>query len=184
MLEQLEAATDVSFNDAVAALDNAIGAMDGKAELAGTPGPRVTAGTRTAQSPPVESGANQGNFGDHRRQEDEEVHSPRGAPPNGSELKIREFHGTIGAGTKPQRATLRDLEDVNRRIDQCRQKADKADLARRRAGRHGVYCHVAPVACWKRRTEELRTILNKEIQTNFGLIVFKDYVAEIAGTSI
>ncbi|MBN1546916.1 MAG: AAA family ATPase [Syntrophaceae bacterium] len=178
VLEQLEAATDPSFNEAVSALDNALGAIDGKAEEARD---RIKEAYRRYEELQEEYWRNENRIkeisqkiGEKDDEEIQHLESDR----ESNRLKIEEHNSNIGRAHQQIEDATKELQDLNHRIEQCKQKADKADLARRRLATAENIAEILRNML-EAETQDLRKVLNEEIRENFAKIIFKDYWADI-----
>ncbi len=178
VLEQLESSPDVSFNEAVSSLDNAIGAMDGKSDEVRR---RIKDAYRHYED--LREGHRQKvarikEISETIGEKDDEELRDLERSREEKNLKIRMHESDKGRAQERIESAIKDLNELNRKVEQCRQKVGKADLSRRRLAETECVAELLRKML-EVETQELRVILNEEIRENFSKIIFKDYWAEI-----
>ncbi|HNW34808.1 MAG TPA: AAA family ATPase [Candidatus Ozemobacteraceae bacterium] len=174
----LTIAGDQDFNNAVGALDHAIGLMEG------------VANTTMAQLKQLNAERLEINREIKEREETiEEIHQKIGGK-NDEEvqkleesrkqyiLKRDELHSSIGRLSGQIDDKKKILETLNEQIKQLADKEETAARAQRRADAVDQCAEILENIL-KAETEDLRPLLNKEIDTHFRKIIDRDYWAEL-----
>jgi DNA sulfur modification protein DndD len=172
VLAQLEASPDASFNEAVSSLDNALGAMDGKAEDArrhlkdahvNYEQLRDTHRLKVARIKEISE-----TIGDKDDEEIRDLESKREA----ARMKIRQHDSEKGRAQERIDQANKAIADLNQKIDACKQQVGKADLARKRLS---MTENVAGLLrkMLEAETQRFLVVLRQEIRTNFSKINFK-----------
>jgi len=176
---QLDATPDASFNEAVSSLDNALGAMDGKAaearghlqdahrqyeEL------RELHRQKVARIKEISD-----TIGDKDDEEVRHLESRR----EECHLKIRDWDSKKGGAEERIDSAKKEIQNLTHEIERCKQKKGQAEKARKRLAM------TESIADLLRRmldaeTKRFLVVLNEEIGRNYGLINFKaDWVAHL-----
>ncbi len=92
---------------------------------------------------------------------------------------MREFESDIWRAQERIELFAKGIQALNQKIEQCRQKVGRADIARRRLATTESIARLLRAILDTETTRFVR-ILNEEIGRTFGRIVFKDYWAEVS----
>jgi DNA sulfur modification protein DndD len=172
VMAQLEASPDASFNEAVSSLDNALGAMDGKAEEARShlkdthrrfEELRETHRQKVARIKEISE-----TIGDKDDEEVRELESKR----EDARLRIRQHDSDKGRAQERVDQATKGIQDLNQKIEQCRQKVGKADVARKRLAMTESVAGLLQ-RMLDAETQRFLLVLREEIKRNFAKINFK-----------
>lgn len=172
VLAQLEASPDASFNEAVSSLDNALGAMDGKAEHArrhlkdahvNFEQLREYHRLKVARIKEISE-----TIGDKDDEEIRDLESRREA----ARMKKDQLLSEKGRELERIDQANKAIVELNQKIDACKQQVGKADLARRRLSMTEKVAELLRKML-EAETQRFLVVLRQEIRTNFSKINFK-----------